>query len=135
MEVEINKDIDRYSESVVMGLTLKQCAFSILSIVVGGAMVLLLYSYVGLTAAVYISIPIVAPIAMTGFYSYQGMNFIEVVKLKLHFLFRNKPLLYQSTESVDEIKEYKQIKEGKLDEVKYIFRSIQRNKKRRNAII
>ena len=36
MVIEVNKDIDRYQESVAMGLTARQLIFSIASIVVGG---------------------------------------------------------------------------------------------------
>lgn len=103
MIVEINKDLEKYKESVAMGLTVKQLIFSIVSLVVGGGLILLLYPYVGLTIAVYISIPVVAPIALGGFYSYQGMSFYEVMKRRFYFMFHNKPLTYVSTESVDEI--------------------------------
>ena len=41
MVIEINKDIDRYKESVVMGLTAKQLIFSVASVVAGGGIVLL----------------------------------------------------------------------------------------------
>ena len=103
MIVEINKDLEKYKESVALGLTAKQLIFSIASLVVGGGLILLLYPYVGLTIAVYISIPVVAPIALGGFYSYQGMSFYEVMKRRFYFMFHNKPLTYVSTESVDEI--------------------------------
>ena len=49
MVIEINKDIDRYKESVVMGLTAKQLIFSVASVAAGGGIVLLLYRYIGLT--------------------------------------------------------------------------------------
>ena len=42
MVIEVNKDIDRYKETVVMGLTARQLVFSIASVVVGGGIVLLL---------------------------------------------------------------------------------------------
>ena len=35
MSVEINKDIDKFQESVVLGLTAKQLIASILSVLVG----------------------------------------------------------------------------------------------------
>lgn len=98
MVIEINKDIDRYQESVVMGLTAKQLIFSAASVVVGGGLVLLLYPYLGLTGSAYVAIPVVAPIALGGFYSYNGMSFYEVMKRKLHFMFKNRPLTYVSTE-------------------------------------
>ena len=106
MIVEINKDLEKYKESVAMGLTAKQLIFSIASLVVGGGLILLRYPYVGLTIAVYISIPVVAPIALGGFYTYQGMSFYEVMRRRMHFMFRNKPLTYVSTESVAEIEKW-----------------------------
>jgi len=96
--IEINKDIDRYQESVAMGLTAKQLIFSVVSVIVGGGLVLLLYRYIGLTASAYISIPVVSPIAMEGFYSYNGMSFYEVMKRKIQLLFANRALTYVSTE-------------------------------------
>lgn len=98
MVIEINKNIDNYKESVVMGLTARQLVYSVLSVIAGGVIVLLLYKRVGLTVSAYIAIPVVAPIAMTGFYSYNGMTFVEMMRLKLHFAFRNRSLIYVSTE-------------------------------------
>lgn len=85
MVIEVNKDIDRYQESVAMGLTARQLIFSIASVVVGGGIVLLLYKYIGLTGSAYVAIPCVAPIALGGFYSFNGMNFYEYMGKKLHF--------------------------------------------------
>lgn len=104
MVIEINKDIDRYQESVAMGLTAKQLIFSIVSIVVGGGIVLLLYKYIGLTGSAYVAIPCVAPIALGGFYSFNGMSFYEYMGKKLHFMFANKALTYVSTEGEPTIK-------------------------------
>jgi len=104
--IEINKDIDRYQESVALGLTAKQLIFSAASVVVGGGMVLLLYKYIGLTGAAYVAIPCVAPIALGGFYSYNGMSFYEYMGKKLHFMFGNKALPYVSTEGEPAIKAY-----------------------------
>lgn len=103
MVIEINKDIDRYKESVVMGLTARQLVFSLASVVIGGGIVLFVYPYVGLTLSAYIAIPAVAPVALSGFYSYNGMTFMEMMRLKLHFLFGSRALTFVSTESEDMI--------------------------------
>lgn len=94
MVIEINKDIDRYQETVALGLTARQLLFSVASVVVGGGLVLLLYKYIGLTGAAYVAIPCVALIALGGFYSYNGMNFYEYMGKKLQFMFHNKALTY-----------------------------------------
>ena len=122
MVIEINKDIDRYQESVAMGLTAKQLIFSIASVIVGGGIVLLLYKYIGLTGSAYVAIPCVAPIALGGFYSFNGMNFYEYMGKKLHFMFGNRTLTYVSTEGELAVKEFEQgqtgqvKKKGKRDE-------------------
>lgn len=137
MVIEINKDIERYQESVAMGLSAKQLIYSISSVVVGGALVLLLFRFVGLTLAAYISIPVVAPIAMSGFYSYHGMSFNEVMKRKLLFLFANKPLVYESSECEQIVRQHieEQEREGGTNEVKTIYRRIQGIKKGKRATI
>ena len=106
MVIEINKDIDRYQESVAMGLTAKQLIFSIASVVVGGGIVLLLYKYIGLTGSAYVAIPCVAPIALGGFYSFNGMSFYEYMGKKLYFMFANRALTYVSTEGEPTIKTF-----------------------------
>ena len=115
MVIEINKDIDRYQESVALGLSAKQLIFSVASVAVGGTLVLLLYRYIGLTGAAYVAIPCVAPIALGGFYSYNGMDFYEYMGKKLKFMFSNKPLTYLSTEGELAIAEYrmKELSTGK----------------------
>ena len=104
MIIEINKDIEHYKESVVLGLTARQLFCSVLSVMAGGGLVLLLYRYIGLTGAAYVAVPVVAPIALGGFYSYQGMSFYEYMSRKIRFIFWNRTLVYQSTENDREFK-------------------------------
>ena len=105
MIIEINKDIDRYKETVLMGLTARQLIFSVLSVAVGGGIVLFFYPLIGMTPSVYLAIPAVAPVALGGFYSFNGMNFYEYMGRKLKMLFANQPLAYVSTENEGIIKE------------------------------
>ena len=107
MVIEINKVIVRYTESVAMGLTAKQLVYSVASVIAGGGIVLLLYPYIGMTPSVYVAIPVVAPIALGGFYTYNGMSFYEVMGRKFRMLFANRPLTYVSTESEHEIRQYR----------------------------
>lgn len=107
MIIEINKDIEKYQESVAMGLSAKQLAFSILALGSGCIIVFLLYEKIGLTFSCYVAVPIVAPVALCGFYSYNGMGFREVFTRYMRSIFRNKALVFQSSgyrEMVSEIK-------------------------------
>ena len=107
MIIEINKDIDRYQESVIMGLTLKQLIYAVLSLIAGAGIVLLLQNQIGLTLAAYVAVPVVAPLALQGFYQYNGMSFMEVVKRKLFFAFLNRPLVYVSEEGEAAMRAYR----------------------------
>lgn len=118
--IEINKDIDRYQESVAMGLSAKQLIFSIASVVCGGTLVFLLYPYIGLTGAAYVAIPVVAPIALGGFYSYNGMSFYEVMGKKFHFMFGNRALTYVSTEGENAIRAY-EFEKANAEKTKKLF--------------
>ena len=71
----------------MLGLTAKQLIASILSVLVGGIIVFLTYKKVGLTLSAYIAIPVVAPIALSGFYTYNGMSFMQVMKKRIQFMF------------------------------------------------
>lgn len=96
MIIEINKDIEKYQESVAMGLTAKQLVYSILALGSGCLIVFLLYEKIGLTFSCYVAVPIVAPIALCGFYSYNGMGFMEVFTRYMRSIFRNKALVFKS---------------------------------------
>lgn len=115
MVIEINKDIDRYKESVIMGLTARQLIFSVASVVVGGSIVLLLYPIIGLTPSVYVAIPAVAPIALGGFYSFNGMNFYQFMGRKIRMLFANCPLAYVSTEGEETLRLIRMEEEAEKD--------------------
>ena len=110
VSVEINRDIDKFKESVVLGLTAKQLIASVLSILVGGTIVVLTYKKVGFTLSAYIAI-IVAPIALSGFYSFNGMSFVQMMKKRIKFMFKVKPLVYKSTENVKELKDIADVME------------------------
>jgi len=116
VSVEINRDIDKFKESVVLGLTAKQLIASVLSILVGGTIVT--YKKVGFTLSAYIAIPIVAPIALSGFYSFNGMSFMQMMKKRIKFMFKVKPLVYKSTENVKELKEVAAVMEEENQKLK-----------------
>lgn len=104
MVIEISRDIERYRETAAMGLSARQLFFSAASVAAGGGIVLLLYPLVGLTFSVYVAVPAVVPVALGGFYSYNGMNFYEFMGRKIRMMFLNRPLVYVSTEGEEVIR-------------------------------
>ena len=105
MEIELSEDLQHYKESFILGLTVKQAFFSILALGTGTAVVLLLYNRIGVTLSCYVATPFVVPLALTGFYHYHGLTFWQFAGKMIHFAFFNRPLLYWSTESTQELEQ------------------------------
>lgn len=99
MKIEINEDIENYKETVVLGLTAQQAVFSAFSLVAGAGIVLLLYEKVGMMAGCYLATPFVIPIALMGFYQYNGMNFFQFISRFVKSFALSKPLPYRSMEN------------------------------------
>lgn len=114
MEIELSEDLQHYKESFILGLTVKQAFFSILALGTGTAVVLLLYTRIGVTLSCYVATPFVVPLALTGFYHYHGLTFWQFAGKMVHFAFFNRPLLYWSTESMGELE--KIVSEEKQEE-------------------
>ena len=106
MEIELSEDLQHYKESLVLGLTAKQFLFSALALGVGTGIVLLLYEKIGITLSCYVATPFVVPLALTGFYNYHGLTFWQFAGKMIYFSFFNRPLVYGSTESVQELNLY-----------------------------
>ena len=126
MIIEINKDIEKYQESVAMGLTAKQLIYSVLALGSGCLIVFLLYEKIGLTFSCYVAVPIVAPIALCGFYSYNGMGFVEVFTRYMRSIFRNKALVFKAS-GYREMRE--EIRAGKEAEKRAAVRKIKEERK------
>ncbi len=105
MEIELSEDLQHYKESFILGLTVKQAFFSILALGTGTAIVLLLHTRIGVTLSCYVATPFVVPLALTGFYHYHGLTFWQFAGKMVHFAFFNRPLLYWSTESIEELEQ------------------------------
>ena len=82
MQIPVNKDLDSYRDDFFKGLTLKQTALSIVSIASGtgaflfGTYVLRLEQSVSF----YLALPVVLPIAASGFLRIYGMTPMEYLK-------------------------------------------------------
>ena len=79
MEVKINKEIRNYTESIVLGLTLRQCFFSVLACVIA---IIIYFSFInklGLEITSWICIIGAVPFASLGFVTYQEMTFEKII--------------------------------------------------------
>ncbi len=82
MQIPVNKDLDSYKDDFFKGLTLKQTALSIVSVAAGTGTFLLGMYVLKLPQSVsfYMALPVVLPIAASGFLQIHGMTPAEYLK-------------------------------------------------------
>ena len=81
MEVKTTKDISEYNESIFWGLTLRQCVFSALAVLVAVGLYFLLRPYLGMETLSWLCIVGAAPFAAMGFVKYHGMTAEQFIKV------------------------------------------------------
>ena len=134
MEIKINKEIRDYTESVFMGLSLRQVFFSgvacILAIIVYFASV----NKFGVEITSWFCIFVALTFAGLGFISYQGMNFEKIVIAlfrslllsRQKMIFKPDDLYYRYLKDI--INEYRKESLGKNDKK---LRKIEKTKQRK----
>lgn len=85
MEIKINREIREYTESVFMGLNLRQLICSVLSAAAAAASWFLLKRRLGSQAVSWACILSAAPFAALGFVSYNGMNAEQLLTAWLRY--------------------------------------------------
>ena len=84
MEVQINKEIREYNESVFFGLSVRQFFCSLLAIVVAVGLYFLLKPVLGLETTSWVCILGAVPFALLGFFSYHGLTAERFLVVWLH---------------------------------------------------
>lgn len=79
MEVKIPKEVRKHKESIFFGLSLRQFICSGLAVAAAAAAYLLLGSHIGQDNAGWMAILLAAPLAVAGFFSYNGMTFEQFI--------------------------------------------------------
>ena len=102
MEVKINREIREYTESVFMGLSLRQFLFSVLACGVAVGAYFTFIPILGLETTSWVCILVALPFAILGFVKYNGMTAEKFVwawikseiLLPKRLLFRNTNIYY-----------------------------------------
>ena len=79
MEIRINKEIKDYHESLFFGLSTRQFICSIAAVGAAVGIYFGLKNYIDKETVSWLCIVAAAPIAVAGFFKYNGMNFEEFV--------------------------------------------------------
>ncbi len=80
MQVNINKDFQRYEEDVFMGLSLRQLLWSGASVAIAITVYFGLQPVLGQETVSWICIVVAAPFAMAGFFQYDQMTIWQFLK-------------------------------------------------------
>ena len=74
MEVKINREIRNYTESMLVGLTMRQFVFSLLAVGVAVGLYFFFFFFVGTGTVSWMWVLGAAPFAALGFVAYHGMT-------------------------------------------------------------
>lgn len=120
MEIKVNKEIKNYKESIFFGLSFRQFLCSALALGAAVGVYFALSNVLDKETVSWLCIVCAAPIAVTGFFQYNGLNFEKFVwtVIKSEFLLSGVRL-YKSRNIYNEL----------LEEVKRNDRTEKKHKK------
>lgn len=108
MKIDINSDIEKFNEGVVLGLSLRQTIFSGITVLVGLGFILYTNLVLGwhILISAYAVVPIAGPIAFLGFYKKKGLELSEIIfshrKLK-----KLVPILFETADNPENLSKTK----------------------------
>lgn len=101
MEIKVNREIRDHSESLLLGLSLRQLVFSALAILVAVFVYFLLRGTLSLETLSWLCILCAAPFAALGFVRFNGMNATQLIAVVIRYLITPKLLLYRTENSLE----------------------------------
>ena len=134
-QVKINKEIRNYTESIVLGLSLRQCFFSILACSIAVLLYFVFIDKLGLEITSWLCIVGAAPFAALGFIRYQGMNAEQILVAAIKsVILSHRKLDYQPVNIYYQILKPVFEKNIKEDSTRYDkkLRKIKKERKREN---
>lgn len=118
MEIKVNKEIKNYKESIFFGLSFRQFLCSALALGAAVGVYFALSNVLDKETVSWLCIVCAAPIAVTGFFQYNGLNFEKFVwaVIKSEFLFSGVRL-YKSRNIYNEL--FEEVKQNDRTEKKH----------------
>ena len=94
MEIKVNKEVRDYTESIFLGLSIRQCIFAIVACVVAVGIYFTFEPKLGVEITSWLCMLGAAPFASLGFITYQSMNAEQIVITAWHsFLLSKQDLI------------------------------------------
>ena len=96
MEIKVNKEVRNYTENIFLGLSVRQCIFSIIACIVAILIYFLCIDSLGMEITSWLCMLGAAPFASLGFITYQNMNAEQIIMTAWHsFLLSKTDLIYK----------------------------------------
>lgn len=131
IEIKLNKEIRKYSESVFMGFSLRQTLFGGLAVAAAAGTYLLLMNKVHGEVVSWLAILAAVPFACIGFIKYHGMPIERLVASFVKYtFFTDKKLIYKPTNLY---KENAKLYLNRKREEKYIANHFKKGKTKSGA--
>ena len=132
-EIKINKEIRDYTESILLGLSLRQSIFSILACAVACGIYFLFKERLGTEVTSWLCMLGAAPFAALGFIKFQGMYTEDIIKVafcsfvlsarnlinnpfNLYYTLLEPTIIQSRKESINHDKKLRKIKKAKQRE-------------------
>ena len=90
MEIKVNKEVRNYTESIFLGLSIRQCIFSIIACIVAILIYFLCVDSLGVEITSWLCMLGAAPFASLGFITYQSMNAEQIIMTAWHSFLLSK---------------------------------------------
>ena len=100
MEIKLNKEIRKFNESVVAGLTLRQTVFGVLALAAAVAVFFLLNDKLHTEIVSWLSMIAAIPFAAIGFIQYHGMPLERMIAAWIKYTFFTSKKLYFKPENL-----------------------------------
>lgn len=108
MEIKVNKEIKNYKESVFFGLSFRQFLCSVLAVGAAVGVYFGLSKFLDKETVSWLCIVCAAPVAVTGFFQYNGLNFERFIWAMIKSeilcsgirLYKSRNYLYELLEEV-----------------------------------
>lgn len=85
MMIDIEQDLEKIKETVALGLNRNQMLYAGSGVLLGFLTILKLYPLVGYYKAFLLSVPVMLPLFLQGFYRFQGLSFFAYIHLLYRF--------------------------------------------------
>lgn len=112
MDIKINKEIRDYSENMILGLNIRQAAFSGAAIIVSAGLFFLLRNRFNIEIISWICVGAAFPFVFMGFFKYHELPAEQILKRVVTYYLQPKNMTYTTTSICGELE--KRVRENEV---------------------